>query len=42
VDLFNVQIVPMLKEELDESLPLRLCTFEIYSSPSGMNGQLRA
>jgi hypothetical protein len=42
MDLFNVQIVPMLIEELHESLPLRLRTFEIYSSPSGMNRELWA
>jgi hypothetical protein len=37
VDLFNVESVPMLIEELHESLPLRDRAFEIYSSPSGMN-----
>jgi hypothetical protein len=41
MDLFNVQSVPMLIEELHESSALRDCASKIYSSPSGMNRELR-
>jgi hypothetical protein len=39
MDLFNVEVVTVLKEELDEGSALRDCALKIYSSPSGMNGQ---
>ena len=39
MDLFNVQIVTVLIEELHESSALRDCASKIYCSPCGMNGQ---
>jgi hypothetical protein len=42
MDLFNVEIVAILKQELDKIFPLRFCAFEINGTPRRVNGQLRA
>jgi hypothetical protein len=42
MDLFNVKSVPMLIEELHESLPLRDRASKIYCAPCGMDGELWA
>jgi hypothetical protein len=42
MDLFNVQVVAILKQKLDKIFPLRFCTFEINGAPCRMDGQLWA
>jgi hypothetical protein len=42
MNLFNVQINTMSEQELDKIFPLGFRTFEIYSSPCRVDGQLRA
>jgi hypothetical protein len=40
MNLFNVEIVAMFEKKLYEGFPLSFSTFEIYSAPGRVNGQL--